>query len=105
MNHGNSLNDERLGAVGGGGVLLGILGVGVLPGSPNPDPISDQKMLFFTPVVRPAWSLKCIPLFRPGLYEIMLSPLGLERQLKRFHKIHFEFAYFSFSVIHLELKW
>ena len=29
---------------GGGGVLLGILGVGVPPGSPNPDHISDQKM-------------------------------------------------------------
>ena len=28
----------------GGGLLLGILGGGVLPGSPNPDPISDQKM-------------------------------------------------------------
>ena len=27
-----------------GGVLLGILGEGVLPGFPNPDPISDQKM-------------------------------------------------------------
>ena len=26
------------------GVLLGILGGGVPPGSPNPDPISDQKM-------------------------------------------------------------
>ena len=39
-----------------GGVLLGILGGDVPPGSPNPDPISDQKMSFFTPV------------FRPGLY-------------------------------------
>ena len=28
----------------GGGVLMGILGGGVLPGSPNPDLISDQKM-------------------------------------------------------------
>ena len=28
----------------GGGVLLKILGGGVPPGSPNPDPISDQKM-------------------------------------------------------------
>ena len=28
----------------GGGVLLGILVGGVPPGSPNPDPISDQKM-------------------------------------------------------------
>ena len=27
----------------GGGVLLGILGGGVPPGSPNPDPISDKK--------------------------------------------------------------
>ena len=26
------------------GVLLGIIGGGVLPGSPNPDPISDQKV-------------------------------------------------------------
>ena len=35
------------------GALLGILGGGVPSGSPNPDPISDQKMLFFTPVFRP----------------------------------------------------
>ena len=39
---------------GGGGVLLGILGGGVVPpGSPNPDPVSDQKMSFSTPVIRP----------------------------------------------------
>ena len=39
---------------GGGGVLLGIFGGGVvLPGSPNPDPVSDQKMSFSTPVIRP----------------------------------------------------
>ena len=31
---------------GGGGVLLGILGGGVPPGSSNPDPISDQEMWF-----------------------------------------------------------
>ena len=36
-----------------GGVLMGIPGVGLQPGSPNPDPISDKKMLFFTPVYRP----------------------------------------------------
>ena len=29
---------------GGGEVLLGILDRGVLPGSSNPDPISDSKM-------------------------------------------------------------
>ena len=38
---------------GGGGALLGILGGNVLPGSPIPDPISDQTMSFSTPVFRP----------------------------------------------------
>ena len=38
---------------GGGGVLLGVLGGGVPPRSPNPDPISDLKMSFFTPMFRP----------------------------------------------------
>ena len=33
-------------------VLLGILGGGVPPVSPNPDPILDQKMSLFTPVFR-----------------------------------------------------
>ena len=32
------------------GVLLGILGFDVLPDSSNPDPISDQKVSFSTPV-------------------------------------------------------
>ena len=31
---------------GGGGILLGILGGGVPPGSPNPDPISEQNCNF-----------------------------------------------------------
>ena len=35
-----------------GGVLVEIFGGGVPPASPNPDPISDQKMLFPTPVKR-----------------------------------------------------
>ena len=35
------------------GVLLGILGGGVPPSSPNPDPISDQKNVIFTLVFRP----------------------------------------------------
>ena len=39
---------------GGGWVFLGILGGGVVPlASPNPDPVSDQKMSFSTPVIRP----------------------------------------------------
>jgi len=43
------------GTPGGGGVLLGIYGRGVPPASPNPDPISDQKMPFPTPVFRPGF--------------------------------------------------
>ena len=38
---------------GQGGVLLGIFGGGVASTTPNPDPISDQKMPFPTPVFRP----------------------------------------------------
>ena len=34
------------------GVLLGIFGGGVPPGSPNPDHISDQKMSFSPSVFR-----------------------------------------------------
>ena len=64
----------------------------VPPGSPNPDVISDQKMSFFTSVLR------------PGLREIISSQLRLEQQQNRFLKIHFEFAYFSFFLTHLELK-
>ena len=37
----------------GEGDLLGILGGGVPPGSPNLDPISDEKVSIFTPVFRP----------------------------------------------------
>ena len=66
------------------GVLLGIFGGGVTPGSPNPDPISDQQMSFFTPV------------FRPGL-------LGLEQKQKMFLQIYFEFAYFSLFLNHVEV--
>ena len=36
----------RMRGWGGGKVLLGILGGGVPPRSPNPDSISDQKMSF-----------------------------------------------------------
>ena len=58
------------------GILLGILGVGVLLCFPNPDPISDQKLLFSTPD------------FRPGLKaEIMLSLLRLERKQKNSPKV------------------
>ena len=37
----------------GRGLLTEILGGGVPPGSPNPDPISDQKLSFSRPVFGP----------------------------------------------------
>ena len=59
------------GGSGGGGVLLGILGRGVPPGSPNPEPISsDQKMPFSAPVFRPAGPV-------PG------KPISVNRGLNR----------------------
>ena len=51
------------------------------PGSPNPDPISDQKNVILHTV------------FRPGLSEIVSSLLTLECPQKRLLKIHFEVAY------------
>ena len=39
--------------LGGGGVTSGNSSWGCAPGSPNPNPISDQKVSFSTPVFRP----------------------------------------------------
>ena len=49
------ISSMMISRAGGGGkwVLLGILGGGVTPGSPNSDPISEQEMSFLTPVFRP----------------------------------------------------
>ena len=55
----HSRDHRKRSRVGGEGVILGILGGGVPPGSPNADPISDQKLSVFTPVF--------IPDFRPGI--------------------------------------
>ena len=70
-------NKERL----SGGVPLVILRGGVPPGSPNPDPISDQKCNFLARFqTRP---LKSIPVFSSDFEaEIMLSLLRLERKQK-----------------------
>ena len=89
--------------LGARGLLLGILGGSVPPGSPNPDPVSDQKCFFFShPFSELASKIhthsQTLPL------RNMSSLLRLEQQQKRFFKTHFEFAYFSFFVTHLELK-
>ena len=74
------------------GVLLRILGGGVLPGSPNPDPTSDQEIAIFHTRFH-TWPLR---------NDIIIT---LERQQNIFFKIHFEFASdFSFFLVHLELK-
>ena len=74
------------------GVLLRILGGGVLPGSPNPDPTSDQEIAIFHTRFQT----------RPLRNDIIIT---LERQQKRFLKIHFEFASdFSCFLVRLELK-
>ena len=67
------------------GVLLGIFGGGVPLGSSKSWPYFRPKNIIFAKEI--------IPLL-----------LRLEQQHKRFLKIHFEFAYFSFFLTHLELK-
>ena len=47
---------KPVGGGGGGGGFPGIWGGAGPHGCPNPDPISDQKKSFSTPVVRPAGS-------------------------------------------------
>ena len=57
------------------GVFLGTCGGGVPPRSPNPDPISDQK------IVRSIST----PVFRPGVgRKVVLSLPRLERQRNDF---------------------
>ena len=75
----------------GGGALLGILVGGVPPGSPNPDPISDQpEMSFSTPVFRPGRDHKTQHVYKDRNCIITSQ---IRTPTKRFLKIHFEFAY------------
>ena len=77
------------------GILLGILGVVVPPGSPNPDPVLTKKSYFSHRFQ--TWLLKSIPVFRPGKGRtVMLSLLRLERQRNVFLK--------SISNSHLSLS-
>ena len=49
--------------------------------------------------------LKSRPVFRPGLQEIRSSLLSRKNtKRKDLQKIYFEFAYYSFFLIHLELN-
>ena len=73
------------------GVLLGILGRGMPPDSPNPNPISDQNMPFFTPVFRPN--------FPTGSCQVPSAKNWSNSELKRY------IGYLShFFIADLELK-
>ena len=70
-----SFRVETKGGVPGGGgaaVFLVMLGGGLPPGCSTPDPISDQKMSFFTPV------------FRPGLNQYPFSDLACKKLRHRY---------------------
>ena len=61
------------------GIILKIIVGGVLPCSPNPDPISDQKYHFRT-VTLSDLAATIHTRFHTCLYEIMSSLLRLEQQ-------------------------
>ena len=71
---------------------MGILVGGVPPSSPNPNSISDQKLVIFHTSFQTQ---------RKQNYVIITQ---IRIPTKRFLKIHFEFPYFSFFLTHLELK-
>ena len=89
------------------GVLLEMLAGGVPPGSQNPDLISDKKNVIFRTRFQ-IWPLKSIPVFRPGSDHKTQHKHWHETEIvsssatKRFLKIHFEFAYYTFFLIQLE---
>ena len=113
------------------GVLLGILGGGVVPGSPNPDVIADQKNVIFhtrfqtrslksirtwpnlaCSKLSDSWGDSPSPVFSRIIFVFSLSQFSgpnypiitkLERKEKTL-QMHFKFAHFYFVLIHLELK-
>ena len=74
---------QGIGTSASRGVLQGILGGGV-------PPVSPKSGIFH--IRFQTWPLKSTPIFRPGLPEILLSLLRLERKIK------FEFLYYSFFI-------
>ena len=72
------------------GVLPGILGGSVPPGSPNPDPISDEKMSYF---LHPFSDLGLVSRnmvkFNPGLSQIS-STVFLSRGYKQMLGLYYE---------------
>ena len=72
---------------------MGILDLGgsVPSGSPNLEPITVQKMSFFTP----AWSPGRFSLFSHPFSDLVSKKSCYHYLDQNANKIHFEFAYFS----------
>ena len=83
---------------GAGGLLLGIFGGGVPLGSPNLDPVSDQKNIIFHTRFQ-IRALKFIPVFRPGALQPEIWSAN-----KKILQIHFELVYFSFFLTHFGIE-
>ena len=64
------------------------------------DLISDHKMSFSTPVFRPGGGQRNITC----LHKTAVIIAEIRTSTKRFLKIHFEFAYYTCLLIHLDLK-
>lgn len=81
--------------------LLGILGRCMPPGSPNPNPILDQSVPFFSPVFRPGVAVTNLP---TGFVEAELSFASVRKP--RIGKIRSaRMIYFGqLLLIHYELK-
>ena len=79
----------------GGGVLLGILGGGGLPGSPNPERISDQKCNFPHPFSDKTSKIHTHFQTWPLGKKLLSSLLRSEHKQKKNIQIHFQFPYFS----------
>ena len=67
---------------GGGGLLQGIFGGDVPPGSSNPDSISDQKISLSTPVFRPGARFSKVPIINgPGKLSPFISKIEVSKVL------------------------
>ena len=75
---------------------------GGLPGFPNPDPISDRKKAIFQTRFQ-TWPLNAQH-FQTWHRQKLCHITWIRPLIKRFFKINFAFAYYSFFLIHLQLK-
>ena len=80
------------------GILLGILGGGVLPGSSNPVPMSDQKMSFSTSIFWP--DLFSDLAFRKKLSSLLTCRLRVQTKIffKCILKLHSSVSFYLLGI-------